>query len=139
MARELIEVNPKDAPRILAASPGEIPGRIAIPSRTNSERSRSRQRAASESSLDDAPMLEDVIDLDDDGEEARFLRTERRVPVRRTLARKTVSKLKLVVILAIAAAVLFSMAVTAYGYGMHSWRFRIDSTDNVTISGVNNA
>jgi cell division protein FtsQ len=83
-------------------------------------------------------MLEDAIDLDE--EEARFLRTERRVPARRaTLTRKTVNKLKVVVVLAIAAAAVFSMAVTTYGYGMHSWRFRIDSTDNVTITGVNNA
>lgn len=140
MARELIEVNPNDVPRTLAASPGESPGRIAIPSRTTSERSRARQRYADESPAQpDVPDLEDAIDFDGE-EEAQFLRTQRRVPVRRaTLTRKTVSKLKIVVALALGAAFLFSMAYAVHDYAMHSWRFRIDSTDGVTISGVNNA
>jgi len=140
MARELTEDQLKDAPRTSAASPGENPGRIAIPTRTSSERSRVRQRATSELSSDDAPALEDVIDLDDDGEEARFLRTERRVPVRRTtIARKTVSKLKLACVLAVIVVALGGMTYALKDYATHSWRFRIASTDNVTLTGVNNA
>jgi len=148
MARELIEINAKDAPRTSAASPGDSPGRIAIPLRTTSERSggeraatergRIRQRSADDASTD-TPDLEDAIDFDGD-EDAQFLRTQRRVPVRRaTITRKAASKLKIVALAGVAAGVVLSMAVTAYGYAFHSWRFRIDSTDGVALSGVNNA
>ncbi|MFI5104102.1 MAG: cell division protein FtsQ/DivIB [Terriglobales bacterium] len=152
MPREIIEVNPKDAPRSLAASPGDSPGRIAISSRTTSERASSdrgrvRQRYAQDPSIHAGiPDLEDAIDFDGDldggldGEDGQFLRTQRRVPVRRTtLTRKTLSKLKVVAVLGIVAGAFISMAVGAYLYGMSSWRFRIESTDNVAISGVNNA
>jgi cell division protein FtsQ len=35
--------------------------------------------------------------------------------------------------------VLFGVGSAAYGYGMHSWRFRIESSDSIEISGVRNA
>jgi cell division protein FtsQ len=76
----------------------------------------------------------------DDAEDAQFLRTEKRVPVRRNvLPKKTAKQIKLALVIAAACALVGGAAATAYGYGTHSWRFRIDSSDNIEIRGVHNA
>ena len=81
----------------------------------------------------------DFIDLDQE-EEAQFLRTERRVSVRRAgLPKKAARQLKIAVLIGAACVVFGSATVAAYGYGIHSWRFRIESSDNVELSGVHNA
>jgi cell division protein FtsQ len=80
-----------------------------------------------------------AIDLEDD-EETQFLRTEKRVPVRRgPLARKTANRVKIAVKLSIVAGILGSAVAVAYGYGAHAARFLIDSSDDIEISGVRNA
>src|SRR5262245_15266310 len=110
MARERIEFTPQEEPRNSATAREDISAR--------------------------------AIDLEEleDGEETRFLRTQKRIPVRRgPLAKKTASRLKISVILAIAVAFVGCMAATAYGYGRYSGRFRLDSSDNIEISGVRNA
>jgi cell division protein FtsQ len=92
---------------------------------------------------DDSELLinPEDLDLDDlDSEEAQFLRTQKRVPVRRSpIPKKAASQLK---IAGVAAAVIVAcggLTAWAYGYGMTSWRFRIQSSDSVEISGVRNA
>lgn len=82
-----------------------------------------------------------AIDLENgNDEETRFLRTERRIPIRRgPLARKTANRVKTALKLAAAAALCGILAVTAYGYGVNSKRFRIASSNNIDISGVRNA
>lgn len=122
MARELIEVN-RQEPRTLAGSREDISARTMKPPRAIPARETDS----------------DFIDLEQE-EEAQFLRTERRVPVRRAgLPKKAVRQLRRVFVIAIAVAAFGCMAYAAYGYGTHSWRFRIDSSDNVELSGVNNA
>lgn len=80
-----------------------------------------------------------AIDLEDD-EEIQFLRTEKRIPVRRgPLAKKTANRVKIAVKLAIAAGIMGSAFAVAYGYGSHATRFMIDSSDDIEISGVRNA
>src|SRR5689334_22875531 len=67
--------------------------------------------------------LDHTIDLDDD-EEAQFLRTEKRVPVRRgALPAKTASWLKIgaAVLAAVIGCVVTWTAVR--DYAEHSWRF----------------
>ncbi|HEX7286587.1 MAG TPA: FtsQ-type POTRA domain-containing protein [Candidatus Angelobacter sp.] len=92
-------------------------------------------RAAKARAADEYPSIE--IDQE---EEARFLRAERRVPVRRiSLSKKVVLQLRRVFVIAIAATALGCVAWAARDYGRHSWRFRIDSSDNVEITGVQNA
>ena len=60
----------------------------------------------------EAPREETLQD-----EDARFLRTEKRIPVRRgPLARKTASRLKTAVSLGLAVALLGGAAAAAYGY-----------------------
>jgi cell division protein FtsQ len=84
--------------------------------------------------LDDAR----VLDLDVE-EESPFLRGQKRVSVRRvSLPRKTATYLAWTVV---AMLVLFFGGVTvaaAYHYGEHSWRFRIDASDDIEIIGLGN-
>jgi cell division protein FtsQ len=84
--------------------------------------------------LDDARL----VDLDVD-EESPFLRGQKRVSVRRsTLPRKTASRLLWAFI---AAAILCVAAVAAgglYEYGERSWRFRVESSDDIEVTGMQN-
>src|SRR5580700_1223091 len=84
--------------------------------------------------LDDARLL----DLDVE-QESPFLRAQKRVSVRRaSLPRKTAT---LLIWAAVAAALIFlcSIAVASlYHYGERSWRFRVESSDEVEIIGLEN-
>lgn len=82
-----------------------------------------------------------TIELEDfEEEDAQFLRTEKRVPVRRSpLGKKTQSRLKKSLVIAAVAFAIGGSAITAYSYGIHSWRFRLDSSDNIQVTGVQNA
>jgi cell division protein FtsQ len=84
--------------------------------------------------LDDARLL----DLDAE-KESPFLRAQKRVSVRRApLPRKTAARL-LWAVLAIAVAVIGAVASAAiYHYGEHSWRFRLQSSDDIELTGLSN-
>jgi cell division protein FtsQ len=91
---------------------------------------------------DDSELLisREDLDLDLDGEEAQFLRTNRRVPVRRNaIPKKAASQLKIAGVIAAVVVGCGGLSAWAYGYGMTSWRFRIQSSDAVEIQGVKNA
>jgi len=84
--------------------------------------------------LDDARL----VDLDID-EQSPFLRAQKRVSARRSsLPKKTASLLiwgcVVVGILGVAAV----GAIFLQRYGEHSWRFRIDSSDNIEVTGIEN-
>ena len=84
--------------------------------------------------LDDARL----VDLDVD-EESPFLRGQKRVSARRSsIPRKTASRLLWAFI---AVAILCVAAVAAgalYEYGERSWRFRVESSDNIEVTGMQN-
>jgi cell division protein FtsQ len=92
---------------------------------------------------DDSELLinREDFDLDElDGEEAQFLRTNKRVPVRRSpIPKKAASQLKIAGIVAAVVVTCGGLSAWAYSYGMTSWRFRIQSSDAVEITGVKNA
>ncbi|MCU1221359.1 MAG: Cell division septal protein-like protein, partial [Candidatus Angelobacter sp.] len=91
---------------------------------------------------DDSELLinREDLDLGLDGEEAQFLRTSRRVPVRRgSIPKKAASQLKIAGVIAAVLVGCGGLSAWAYGYGMSSWRFRIQSSDSVEIAGVKNA
>lgn len=88
----------------------------------------------SERTLDDARRL----DLDVE-QESPFLRGQKRVSVRRgALPKKTATRL----LWAAVAATLVLCAGLAvagiYRYGEHSWRFRVDSSDDIDLRGLEN-
>ena len=81
----------------------------------------------------------ELNDLDDE-DEAQFLRTPKRVPVRRSpLPKKTQNQVKKVLIIAVVVAGFYIVAWALHRYGTQTWRFRIDSSDNIEIAGVQNA
>jgi cell division protein FtsQ len=77
-----------------------------------------------------------LLDLESE-QESPFLRGQKRVSARRgSLPKQTAYRLKWVAVAAVVFAILGMFAVSLYGYGKHSWRFRIDSSDQIEISGV---
>jgi cell division protein FtsQ len=96
----------------------------------------------SESLREDRPreLLDDarLIDLDVD-EESPFLRGQKRVSARRgALPKKTAHGLAWAMTV---AAILCAAALGAgglYHYGEHSWRFRVESSDKLKITGTQN-
>ncbi|HEY6249360.1 MAG TPA: FtsQ-type POTRA domain-containing protein [Candidatus Angelobacter sp.] len=80
-----------------------------------------------------------AIELGDD-DEAQFLRTQKRVPVRRgPLGKKTQTRLKETLVISAILVVFSGVTYATYQYGKNSWRFRLDSSENIEISGVHNA
>jgi cell division protein FtsQ len=84
--------------------------------------------------IDDARL----VDLDV-AEESPFLRAQKRVSARRSsLPKKTVN---LLLWGCVAVGVLGMVAlgiVLLQHYGEHSWRFRLDSSDNIEVTGIEN-
>ncbi len=78
-----------------------------------------------------------LLDLDVEAEPP-FLRVQRRVPARRSLPRKTLNRLRWIAG-ALGVAFVCSLLVGAlYHYGERSWRFRIESSDDIEIGGLQN-
>jgi len=90
--------------------------------------------------VEDSPLDARMLDLEDEAE-SPFLRGQKRVPVRRgplPLPRNTAGRLKVALVL-IAIAVAFAAAWMALArYATQSWRFRLDSSDNITVAGTRN-
>jgi cell division protein FtsQ len=91
-------------------------------------------RPALDGALDDARMLDLEVE-----QESPFLRGQKRVSVRRgSLPKKAATGLTWG-ILAVVILFVGSTAVAAlYHYGEHSWRFRVDSSDDIEITGLQN-
>lgn len=82
--------------------------------------------------FDDARLL----DLEAE-QESPFLRGQKRVSVRRgTLPKKTANRLIWVAFAIALLAISGAAAAGLYDYGKHSWRFRIDSSDQIEVAGA---
>jgi cell division protein FtsQ len=91
-------------------------------------------RPAPDDALDDARML----DLDVE-QESPFLRGQKRVSVRRGSLPKRAATGLTWGLLALGVVFVCGTALAAlYHYGEHSWRFRIESSDNIEITGLKN-
>ncbi len=102
------------------------------------QESRERTPYARSLGADESPLDQRMLDLDEEAE-SPFLRGQKRVPVRRgALPRNAAGRLAL--ILKIAAVVLVAGLIWLglERYGAQSWRFRLDSSDNITVSGTTN-
>ena len=84
--------------------------------------------------LDDARLVDLEVD-----QESPFLRAQKRVPARRgSLPKKTAHRLLWAFVALTALGVCALGAGTLYHYGEHSWRFRIESSDNIEVTGMEN-
>src|SRR5271154_176220 len=89
---------------------------------------------AAREEMDDARL----VDLDVD-EESPFLRGQKRVSARRSsLPKKTANGLLWAAMAAAVCCVAGLGAAELYHYGEHSWRFRVESSDNIEVSGMQN-
>ena len=87
---------------------------------------------------DESPLDQRMLDLDEETE-SPFLRGQKRVPVRRgALPRNAAGRVRIILQVAGIAVVLGIAWFLLQHYGTSSWRFRVDSSDNITISGMNN-
>src|SRR5579862_8163175 len=84
--------------------------------------------------IDDARL----VDLDV-GEESPFLRAQKRVSARRSsLPKKTANRLLWASMAAAVACIAGLGAAWLYHYGERSWRFRLESSDNIEVAGTHN-
>jgi cell division protein FtsQ len=150
MARDSIELN-LDEP---LPSSGKL-SRVrksnqqsAFGSQPEERSQRSRAKVSVSRDQDDSELLINREDLDLEGfniedldsEEAQFLRTDRRVSVRRSpLPKKTARWLKTGGVALSVVLVCGGLWKWAEHYATHSPRFHVDSSDAVEISGVRNA
>jgi len=98
----------------------------------------SRDRDAAERETRARERFDDsrVVDLEAD-QESPFLRAQKRVSARRgPLPKKTADGLKWAGLALLILAVLAAFGAMLYHYGKHSWRFRIDSSDQIEVSGA---
>jgi cell division protein FtsQ len=77
-----------------------------------------------------------LVDLEEE-RESPFLRGQKRVSVRRgALPKRTFHRLLWVGVALFAFAILGAVGLGLYSYGEHSWRFRIDSSDQIEVTGA---
>ena len=99
-----------------------------------SERLRNERADFPKEELDDARL----IDLDVD-EGSPFLRGQKRVSARRSaLPRKAAHGLLWAAMLAMILGIAALGTAGLYHYGEHSWRFRVESSDDLVIEGSEN-
>ena len=96
------------------------------------EHDASERDARGREPFDDARL----VDLETE-QESPFLRGQKRVSVRRgSLPKKTANRLMWVGMALAAVAILAIAGFGLYSYGEHSWRFRIDSSDQIEVTGA---
>jgi cell division protein FtsQ len=87
---------------------------------------------------DESPLDARMLDLDDEAE-SPFLRAQKRVPVRRgALPRKAAGRLKTAIVAIVIVAAAGFIWFALHRYATRSWRFRIDSSDDIALSGTKN-
>ena len=92
----------------------------------------SQHEAPEREPFDDARL----VDLEAE-QESPFLRGQKRVSVRRgSLPQRAAIRLKWVALALVALAILGAAGLGLYRYGKHSWRFRIESSDQIEVVGA---
>ena len=89
------------------------------------------------SAAEDEFQVEDFSEDLDENEDARFRRASRRVPVRKgAVTRKTAVRLRWGLVAGGMVLLLAGAAFGAGSYGLHSWRFRLNASDNIETAGL---
>ncbi len=92
----------------------------------------SQPEAREREPFDDARL----VDLEAE-QESPFLRGQKRVSVRRgSLPPKTANLLMWVILSLVVLGILGAAGARVYRYGKHSWRFRVDSSDQIEVAGA---
>src|SRR5438270_7580892 len=108
---------------------------------TREDETEVKRRGASSAAGVGAPVEDDdlrALDLEAE-DEPQFLRGQKRVAVRRgPLPKKTANRLKYVALAALAGGLVFTVGFSLYRYGAHSWRFRVESGENIEVGGNQN-
>src|SRR5208283_5529003 len=92
----------------------------------------SQHQAPEREPFDDARLVDLEVE-----QESPFLRGQKRVSVRRgSLPQKTANRLIWAGSALVALAILGAAGLVLYRYGKHSWRFRIDSSDQIEVAGA---
>ncbi|HUM04269.1 MAG TPA: FtsQ-type POTRA domain-containing protein [Terriglobales bacterium] len=90
------------------------------------------QEAPEREPFDDSRLMDLEVE-----QESPFLRAQKRVSVRRgSLPKQTAHRLKWIALAVFILGILTGIGATLYSYGKHSWRFRIDSSDQIEITGA---
>jgi cell division protein FtsQ len=88
--------------------------------------------------IHDSDMDARLVDLEVD-EESPFLRGQKRVSARRSsLPQKTANRLLWAVVAALVLCFAGMCSAALYRYGERSWRFRVESSDNIEVTGTQN-
>jgi cell division protein FtsQ len=93
-------------------------------------------RTAARAGKSDAEDLDDRFSDLEPEQDSPFLRAQKRVPVRRgPLPKKAANQVKIgliVVMVLVCAGVVWAFL---YRYGTHSWRFQLESSDSIEVTG----
>lgn len=86
--------------------------------------------------LDEDDFAPEEFDPEPDPD-PQFLRSTKRVPVRKgSVTRKTANRLRVIVIAAAVMSVAGATAIGLYHYATTSWRFRVDSGEDIEVNGM---
>src|SRR5258708_5152050 len=92
-----------------------------------------RRAPGSRDQGDDFPSR--LMDLDE-AEESPFLRAQKRVSVRRgPVTRKAANPIRLAAGALLCLGIAGILGFQVYSYGARSWRFRIESSEDISITG----
>jgi cell division protein FtsQ len=79
-----------------------------------------------------------MLDLDAE-QESPFLRGQKRISVRRgTIPKKAATGLAWTAVALCAAVICVAAVAALYHYGEHSWRFRVESSEDIDVTGLQN-
>jgi cell division protein FtsQ len=126
---------------MLAGSPAVFMARKSSSSIFDDELEGAASESARRSKVADrSPLDARVLDLDDEAE-SPFLRGQKRVPVRRSalpMPRHAAGWLKITFFVLLVGGGIALVGGVLYRYASQSWRFQLESSENIAVSATNN-